>query len=108
MKYGCDCIDVEIGSYDNQVHLPAPEHMPKANGYCVDRCLEAEIKDLWSHGIVTTGCCCGHNKLPGYIGVREDFIGAMKDLGYAVRQNETDATRQDGFYPLSIKYETTA
>jgi hypothetical protein len=28
----------------------------------VDACIADAIRMLWSHGIVTTGCCCGHNR----------------------------------------------
>lgn len=77
---GCQCGIVGIGEYTNQVELPTPEHMLRlgGNGWykyrpttCIDRCLEPLIKELWAKGIVTTGCCCGHNLMDGYIGVWE-------------------------------------
>ena len=37
----------------------------------VDKCLADEIKYLWSKGITTTGCCCGHNFKRPYIGVTD-------------------------------------
>lgn len=86
----CNCVDVEIGSYGNQVELPAPSHMKgKSIGcltirdtICIDACLEKEIMDLWMLGIFTTGCCCGHNKRHGYIGVVLDHVPHMIQLGY--------------------------
>ena len=30
---------------------------------CVDACISEQIKAVWRAGIVTGGCCCGHNKL---------------------------------------------
>jgi hypothetical protein len=75
---GCQCVDVDIGEYTNQVVLPTPDHMLKLGGdgwyeyrpkTCVDRCLEPLIKELWAKGVITTGCCCGHNKVNGYIGI---------------------------------------
>lgn len=88
----CNCKSVEMGSYDNTAALEAPAHMEAwrrmcghkdlADVVCVDRCLENEIKGLWAHGITTTGCCCGHNKNLGYIGVREKDAPKMLELGY--------------------------
>lgn len=103
-RQGCSCEDVEIGSYDNQIHLAAPPHMPKENGYCIDACLVLEVASLWKQGIKTTGCCCGHNKTVGYIGVTEEFIPRMKELGYVVRPNELYPEREDGFVPKSVCY----
>ena len=48
----------------------------------IDKCLEEEILTLWQKGIKTTGCCCGHGKVLGYIGVTEDCIERMEELGY--------------------------
>lgn len=85
---GCQCEDVDIGGYQNQVELPTPEHMLKVGSLgcytfrpttCIDRCLEPLIKELWAKGVVTTGCCCGHNLMDGYIGVwSPDSMDAAK------------------------------
>lgn len=57
-----------------------------SNNICVDRCLSPEIKFLWSKGIKTIGCCCGHHlnspENSGYIQVKYDCIEKMKSLGY--------------------------
>lgn len=66
---------------------------------CVDACLEREIKYLWSIGISTTGCCCGHNKVDGYIGVIDEDISKMKRLSYELIPNNG---RQDSFKPKFI------
>lgn len=78
----CFCENIEPASYDRQIWLHAPAHMPKDNGYCIDLCIAQEITHLWMNGITTTGCCCGHNKLEGYIGVEERDIDKMEALGY--------------------------
>jgi hypothetical protein len=90
----CNCKDVDIGSYQNQVTL-------NYNGkqICIDKCLVEEIKYLWSLGITTTGCCCGHNKIDGFIGVNFDDIPKMKSLGYSVKFNEIRPNDEDSFYP---------
>lgn len=104
----CDCRNVEIGSYDNQVLLRRMPHMyARTEGTTrdqinVDRCLADEILKLWRAGIRTTGCCCGHNQLDGFIGVVDDDVPVMERLGYERRPNETDASRRDGFYPKSV------
>jgi len=116
LRFRCDCPPgIEIGSYDNQVTLDTPQFMRDIcsmgcltfrDQTCVDACLADEIKDLWSRGIVTTGCCCGHNlTLPGglpYIGVRDEDIPKMKDLGYVVVPNTTRPDDEDSFFPKSI------
>lgn len=103
----CNCINVEFGSYDNQVELPRPVHMPSTSGVdtiCVDKCLKDEILYLWSLGITTTGCCCGHNRGEQYpfIGVAFTDIQKMKELGYKVQPNPCRPEDEDSFVPKSI------
>jgi hypothetical protein len=98
----CSCVDIEIGSYQNQIVVHAPAHMPKSNGYCLDRCIAEEIMELWIMGVTTTGCCCGHNKVEGYIGVIDEDIPKMKELGYKVAFNECRPGDEDSFVPKSI------
>lgn len=106
----CNCKNTEIGSYDNQVELEVPKDImlrynnPEnniRNTVCIDKCLVDEIKKLWSEGIITTGCCCGHNKQKGYIGVKEEYISKMVSLGYKVRFNECRPDDKDSFIPFT-------
>ncbi|MFB6456524.1 hypothetical protein ACE38W_14720 [Chitinophaga sp. Hz27] len=76
--------------------------MPKHNGYSLDRCIAEEVIMLWRHGITTTGCCCGHGKLPGFIGVIDSDINRMKSLGYKVWHNTTRPLDQDSFIPIGV------
>lgn len=108
----CGCINVEIGSYDNQVMITdLPPHMAKykakdggdPNSICIDACLEKEIRSLWTSGITTTGCCCGHNKAEPYIGVIFSDIPKMKALGYTVKYNNCRPYDEDSFIPQSLK-----
>lgn len=78
---GCACVDVEIGGYTNQVELPTSQHMlgigsigclEVRNTICVDRCIADAVQALWALGVVTTGCCCGHNKRDGFIGIWQE------------------------------------
>lgn len=110
----CGCKDIELGSYKNQSALARPAHMldrgegTTSKTICVDNCLVAEVLQLWSLGIRTTGCCCGHNKLDGFIGVIEEDIGRVMHLGYEPRLNETDPLRHDSFHPLSVPRVSSA
>lgn len=108
----CNCKNIAIGSYDNQVVITnLPYHMlayvSNRNGsrdsICLDACIAEEVQDLWSLGITTTGCCCGHNKLPAFIGVIDDDIPKMKAMGYEVHFNPSRPDDEDSFIPTSIK-----
>jgi hypothetical protein len=78
LKRGCDCVDVDIGTYANQVELPTPQHMLALGSVgclsfrpttCIDACIAGLVVRLWEAGVITTGCCCGHNVQDGYIGI---------------------------------------
>ena len=108
----CDCVDVEIQSYDNQVMFPTPPHMRPLyacggrlrESICVDKCLAEEVQWLWRWGIKTTGCCCGHNVKTdqSYIGVVDEDIERMKEMGYEVRPNEMRPGDEDSFVPKTV------
>lgn len=99
------------GSYDNQVELARPAHMSgrkegsASDTICIDKCLQQEIERLWQLGIRTTGCCCGHNQpaIPSFIGVIEEDIQRMKELGYKVCFNRMRPNDEDSFVPKSLK-----
>lgn len=107
----CNCKNVLIGSYDNQVQInDLPYHMTsylsRRNGskdsICLDVCIAEEVQDLWALGITTTGCCCGHNITPGFIGVIDDDIPKMKEMGYEVMFNSSRPGDEDSFIATSI------
>jgi hypothetical protein len=63
----CDCIsynrpDICPETGTRSVILPKPEWSSREKGICVDACIAEAIKMLWANGVVTTGCCCGHNR----------------------------------------------
>ena len=104
----CLCVDVQIGSYDNQVTVRIPDNIdipynspeqPLRETVCLDVCLAGEIKSLWANGIVTTGCCCGHNRTIGYIGVVSEYIPQMKALGYRAILNPQYPDDKSHFLP---------
>ena len=100
----CQCKKIDIGSYGNQIELNRPYHMRgRCEGslhpdtICVDACIADEINQLWDCGIRTTGCCCGHNKTPGFIGVIDDDIEIMESMGYTVQCNLNRLGSRDTF-----------
>ncbi len=121
-KYICNCTGKEkIGEYETCVFIPRyPDMEPtiscmekeylRANnweGISIDSCLVDEIKELWSKGIRTTGCCCGHNQIAPYIGVVDEDIPKMKEMGYKVAPNPCRPRSEDSFYPKSLKFVYT-
>lgn len=88
----CECVNVEMGSYKNAVSIQIPKHMQKyrdnrlaaglSENISIDTCILQEVKRLWSLGIHTRGCCCGHNKVSGMINVADESIDKMFELGY--------------------------
>jgi len=103
----CDCNNVTHGSeecYEQMVLISPPIHMAnylkKRNLnplICIDPCVVEEINYLWNIGITTTGCCCGHNSQKGYIGVIDDDVSKMKQLGYRVQVNQMRVGAEDTF-----------
>ncbi len=91
----CNCNKhTQIGNYGNQVMVLAWW----SNSFiCIDRCLFDEITLLWADEIITTGCCCGHNQIEGFIGVEIEHIQEMKDLGYTVQFNPMRPNSETSF-----------
>jgi hypothetical protein len=102
----CNCENVELGSYGNQMVVHAPAHMLGKNSYCLDRCVAEEVMLLWQMGVTTTGCCCGHGKVPPYIGVAFSDIPSMKKMGYQVKPNHNPGREldEDSFTPLGKEH----
>lgn len=75
----CDCHSYNgyIGTDPEVILDPRPYFPGTTKTVCVDACIADEIKALWSAGIWTGGCCCGHN---GYFG--EDRPSVIIYQGY--------------------------
>lgn len=81
----CKCINIKMGSYDNQTDkiLPWAEAKSYRNPIVgIDNCILEEIEYLWNKGIKTVESCCGHNTAPGFIAVTDDSIWLMIELRY--------------------------
>lgn len=111
----CKCKVNDItanGENKNTIVLRLPEwreELLKGFGYCpdyckkkevsIDACMQEEILALWSKGVCTTGCCCGHNRFVPYVGVIKEHIDKMKELGYKVQYNPVRPCDEDTFFP---------
>ena len=93
----CECKNVEIQTYTNQVVMHSPFNNWEVVG--IDKCLSGEIGELWQLGVETTGCCCGHNKVRPMINVKPEYHNKMIKLGYKHWVNEFDV---DCYEPKSI------
>ncbi len=93
----CNCVSIKMGGYNNQTTL----RMPDGQLMGIDKCIADEIQYLWSIGIRTTGCCCGHNITEGYIGVIDKDIEIMKKGGYKIGFNKIDLRDEKNFIPRS-------
>ena len=89
----CKCVNIEMGSYNNQELLDVPAFMYPIRNCLgevksiqkigIDRCLVPTIKFLWSNKIATLNCCCGHNKHKPTIIIEEKYIPKLMKLGYS-------------------------
>ena len=86
---------------DHEVNLSAPPQITSSS-IVVDKCIVDELKWLWSLGITTTGCCCGHRKGKEYIKVIKKDVVRMMFLGYKERVHPYDSTLSNTFFPLSV------
>ena len=93
------CKDVQFGSYECYVTIP---------GYNIscDKCLAGEIKMLNDFGIKTIGCCCGHQKLCGYIQVSPEYVSKMQELGYKQSRQDENGNGLWCFVPKSVVYKS--
>lgn len=73
----------------------------------VDPCLAAEIYELWNNGVVTGGCCCGHNigAYDAYILVHENSIERTLELGYEQMECDIIPGRKNKFRPYTVQLE---
>lgn len=62
----CNCRSYnkpEWGGFMAEVVLdPRPFFDSATKTVCVDPCIASTILRLWSRGVWTEGCCCGHNQ----------------------------------------------
>lgn len=104
------CSEIGFGTYNCAYNIMLPylvdsDSAKQSKTVAIDKCLLSEVVSLWEQGIKTTGCCCGHSKQGAFIGVKEEFIPRMKELGYKVRLNACRPDDEDSFVPKTkFKY----
>lgn len=88
----------EMGNYDKQIPIDMNDfpHLLRENGgfykspklFSVDACIKDEMLWLWEQGVVTMGCCCGHNQTYSMVNVLNTEL--MDSLGYVKYPNRSD------------------
>ena len=106
MLYNCKKIVLDAPANFIPYNLDPDRYKDKV---LVDECLAEEIESLWAQGIKTTGCCCGHGRVLGYIGVTDDCIDKMYELGYQnyIFPDEYEwggVDRKDSFIPKTTHH----
>lgn len=103
----CNCKPnlTEAERYSQQIVIfpPFPDYVKKrqdaglSGSVCIDPCILDEIIQLWAKGIITHGCCCGHNnpEWHSFVNVDDNCIDKMIAMGYV--QYHHDPTREDTF-----------
>lgn len=99
----CTCVNVAMGSYDNQTTLLTPWRYSdgKQKQVGIDNCILNEILYLWSKEIKTLASCCGHGKGLATIVVYPEYINEMYELGYVNADEQPE--RKDIFYSIKEK-----
>ena len=109
LMYDCQMVELHPPKNFLKRNIIVDDEVYKNSVY-VDECLSTEIEILWSQGIKTTGCCCGHGCNLGYIQVTDECIGMMEELGYQhylYIDKINDGTRMDAFIPQTTHHRTT-
>lgn len=75
----CNCKDIELGSFDNQVEV---FHETLGRSIWLDACIADEVIGLLNAGVKTIASCCGHNKTVPSIVVEPEAVPIMEAMGY--------------------------
>ncbi len=94
----CNCKNVDVGSYDNQIQI---DHPSLLHPIWVDACIADEVIFLLHYGVKTIGSCCGHNKTVPSIAVAPESVKRMEELGY---KHHLNACVRRGSYSRSYFY----
>ncbi len=65
-------------------HPPQLRNLRNGDDVSVDLCIAPTIQHLWSLGVVTLGCCCGHGKSDPSVVVQDMEPGDVLKLIQAV------------------------
>ena len=76
-------IHCKSGSHEHTVAVKTPTWLYETKTeVMIDRCVVDEIKNLWSLGIRTYGCCCGHGEHVAMVNVHPDDAQKMLEMDY--------------------------
>jgi hypothetical protein len=71
------------GSHEHTVAVKTPHWLYETKTeVMIDKCVVPEIEYLWSLGIRTYGCCCGHGKQVAMVNVHPDDAQKMLEMDY--------------------------
>ena len=87
--------------HENEIILEVPDtvnlkynspNQKRRTTVCIDKCIVDEIKLLWKNGIVTYGCCCGHNdaRFNPYVIIKKDHVQKAVNLGFEVKEERNN------------------
>lgn len=85
-KLPCDYCD-GFGSaktYRNQAKMPINGRVQ-----CIDWCIHHIVAALNAGGVQTTDSCCGHEKMPGYIALKDGRVLAIFSSGEEARMYDS-------------------
>lgn len=116
-RYICNCDPIQaqklgdIYVYPRQKILDLPlwskarklrlQKLNPAN-VCIDGCIIEAIEYIWSVGIETTGCCCGHGIEKAWVSVHPDDYPCMFELGYEQKPVEVKSGYPMGLYTFYL------
>lgn len=73
---------IKIDNNPNKEKLANPNWVKNWNGIPVDYCIGKEVEWLINQGVVTKGCCCGHEQYEPTCLILKESIELVKQLGY--------------------------
>jgi hypothetical protein len=113
-RYTCTC-DPELYSneyvYSRQIVVELPKWSPDrkrrlreglTSTVCIDSCIVDAVKKIWSKGVETTGCCCGHKVMRGWVSVHPSWYEDMFKLGYEQRPVDVQGEVVMGLYTFFL------
>jgi len=78
---------------DKQIVVELPENIctwKKVRTICIDACIVPQIKELWTEGYETLGCCCGHNKCKPSVVIGEGYDNMVIQNIASILSNSDD------------------
>lgn len=84
----CTCVDVEVGTHARAIAVRNPFTGRLVD---VDCCVVPWVVELWEQGVETRASCCGHGRYRPSVIVAPGYVDRMRELGYEVDAERSDA-----------------